>query len=177
MKHEKTSRFSEAIMTERETIRLQGLKAGSDEIEVAQQQIVVPSEPSRAGVSVTTAHLAVTGGGGGLIAYLANTFVESQQWKSLLIVAAPSIGIALTKIWSFLVAEVTMWWKSSKEERKRLELLKKAKQGLAEAKTQLADIEADGQATADHKKLARDRVQAFERAVLALNAAGIVVID
>ena len=139
----------------------------------------MPSEPLRGSVAVTTtAQLAVVmGGGGGLIAYLANTFVESQQWKSLLIVAAPSIGIVLTKIWTFLVAEVTIWWKSSKEERKRLELLKKAKQGLAEAKTQLADIEADGQATADHKKLARDRVQALERAVLALNAAGIVVID
>lgn len=165
-------------MTERETIALQSLKAGaSDEIKITGQQIVVPSETSREKPPITTTQLAVTGGGGGMIAYLANTFVENQQWKSLLLIAAPTIGIILLQIWTFLVAEVVAWWTSHKEETKRLELLKKAKQGLSDAKAQLADIEADGQATADHKKLARDRVQALERAVLELNAAGIVVID
>lgn len=119
----------------------------------------------------------MTGGGGGLIAYLANTFVSDHQWKSLILVAAPTIGIILLQIWTFLVAEASAAWSSHKAEAKRLELLKKAKQGLADAKAQLADIEADSQATADHKKLARNRVQAFERAVLELNAAGIVVFD
>jgi hypothetical protein len=57
-----------------------------------------------------------------------------------------------------------------------MDLPKRAKLGLIDVKAQLADIESDPYATADHKKLARDRVQCFERAVLDLNAAGIVVI-
>lgn len=165
-------------MPERETIELQSLKAeASDEIKITGQQIVVPSETSQEKPPITTAQLAVTGGGGGMVAYFANSFVENQQWKSLIIVAAPTIGIILLQIWTFLVAETVAWWKSRKDEKKRQELLKKAKQGLADAKAQLADIEGDGQATADHKTLARERVQRFERAVLELNAAGIVVID
>ncbi|MBY6242738.1 hypothetical protein [Methylosinus sp. Sm6] len=136
-----------------------------------------PSEASPEKPPVTTAQLAVTGGGGGMIAYLANTFVENPQWKSLLIVAAPSIGVVLLKVWTFLESETATWWKFRKAERTRHDLLRRARQGLADAKSQLADIESDGHATADHKKLARDRVQSFERAVLELNAAGIVVVD
>lgn len=164
-------------MTEHEKIELPGLKATSDEITITGRHIVVPAEVSPEKQPVTTAQLAVTGGGGGMIAYLANSFVENPQWKSLLIVAAPSIGVILLKIWTFLEAETAVRWNSRNAERRRQELLRRARQGLADAKTQLADIEADGHATADHKKLARDRVQSFERAVLDLNAAGIVVID
>lgn len=165
-------------MTEHEKVELSGLKSGaSDDVHVVSKNIVVPSEGSQEKVPVTTAQLAVTGGGGGMVAYLANTFVENQQWKSVILVLAPTIGLALMQIWAFIALEVAALWNSRKEERKRLELLKKAKQGLADAKAQLASIESDSQATPDHKKRARERVQTFERAVLELNAAGIVVID
>jgi hypothetical protein len=163
---------------ERETITVPGFKSDHrDGVDLVDTKIVVPSGEQSSRPFIGTGELAASGGGGGVIAFVANSFIENPHWKGFFIVIAPALGIVLMQIYGFFSDELSAWWRARKDEQKRLELLRKAKDGLTEAKIQLSAIESDLKSTDDHKTKARDRVQAFERAVLELNAAGIVVIE
>src|SRR5262249_1452864 len=137
----------------------------------------VPSGPLEPRPTLGASELAAGGGAGGALLFAINSFVPNPTLKTLLTYLAPTISIVFMGVYSFATDWAADGWKSFEAERTRKKLLRRAKEGLAEAKAQLSAIEADPAATAEHKVTARDRVQKFERAVLDLNAKGIVVID
>jgi hypothetical protein len=134
-------------------------------------------DPKQTRPTLGTSELAAGGGTGGALVFAINTYVVDAKLQTLLIYLVPTISIVAMGLYSFGSALIANNWKSFESERTRRKLLNRAKAGLADAKLQLKAIEADPESTAEHKALARERVQKFERAVLELHAKGIVVID
>jgi hypothetical protein len=128
-------------------------------------------------VSPDPSELAAGGGTGGALVFAINTYIVDAKLQTLLIYLVPTISIIAMGFYSFGSALMADNWKSFEAEGTRRKLLNRAKAGLADAKVQLKTIEADAESTSEHKGLARERVQKFERAVLELHAKGIVVID
>jgi hypothetical protein len=128
-------------------------------------------QPVRAG------ELAAGGGSGGVLVYAVTSYVQEPKLQSLLLYLVPAASVFATGIYSQLLRRWTDWRTDIGAEKKRRQLLHRAQTGLAEAKQQLESIETDQNATPDHKKVARERVQAFERAVLDLHAKGILTIE
>jgi hypothetical protein len=127
--------------------------------------------------SIGTGELAAGGGSGGILVYAINAYIIDPKLQTLLIYLVPAVSVAATGLYGKLIAVIQSRQEDKAAEKKRMSLLKRAQSGLAEAKQQLQSIEDDKNATPDHKKTARERVQAFERAVLDLHAKGIVTIE
>lgn len=127
--------------------------------------------------SIGTGELAAGGGSGGVLVYAITAFIADQKLQALLIYLVPAVSVFLASVYLMATNKLISWWESYEAERNRKKLLQRAQTGLAEAKQQLKTIEDDPHATTQHKKQARERVQAFERAVLELHAKGVVVIE
>lgn len=166
-------------MVESEVVSVSGLKAPSaDGVRILEERlaVTVPHGPTQLDGSRVD-KVVVGGGAGGLILYLANTFVVSPELRNILVYLAPGIGIVLMSIYSFGVSEISKSWKSYQEERARKTFLRRMREAQKDAKEQLASIEADPHSTDDHKKLARERFQLIQRKILELNVRGFVVFD
>lgn len=163
-------------MANDDPIPLNGLKAsGSNGVEILDEKIAVASQQGIAPSG--TSQLTVGGSAGGITAYLANTYLSSTSLRDLFVYLSPTIGIIIMGVYSFSAAQISKWWKAREAERTRVTLLRRAREGLKDAKDQLAAIKSDGASTQDHKTTARERVQLIERKVLDLNVQGIVVLD
>jgi hypothetical protein len=139
--------------------------------------IAVPEDGKRNKQAVGPGEIAAGGGSGGILVFAVNSYVADPKLQTLLIYLVPAASLLATNIYSNLFKKWDEWRSDVSAEKKRKQLLQRAQAGLAEAKQQLATIELDSFATSDHKKTARERVQAFERAVLDLHAKGVIVIE
>jgi hypothetical protein len=133
-------------------------------------------QESRSGV-IKASDLAAGGGAGGALVFAINTYIADPKLQTLLVYLVPTASIIAMGVYSFALELCRGNWEAYEAERTRKNLLRRAKEGLADAKVQLKAIEDDGASTLEHKTVARERVQKFERAVLDLHAKGIVVID
>jgi hypothetical protein len=127
--------------------------------------------------SIGTGELAAGGGSEGILVYAINAYIIDPKLQTLLIYLVPAVSVAATGVYTKLTAAIESRQEDKAAEKKRRLLVQRAQAGLAEAKQQLKSIEDDKNATLEHKKTARERVQAFERAVLDLHAKGIVTIE
>jgi hypothetical protein len=127
--------------------------------------------------NISASDLAAGGGIGGALIFVVNTYVPDPKLQTLLVYLIPTASIVALGMYSFILEQFRHSWESFEAERTRKRLLRRAQEGLLDAKSQLKAIEADNNSTAEHKAIARERVQKFERAVLDLHAKGIVVID
>jgi len=127
--------------------------------------------------SISASDLAAGGGAGGALVFAINTYIADPKLQTLLVYLVPTASIFAMGVYTFSVEQCRSTWEGYVGERTRKKLLKRAKQGLDDAKVQLKAIEDDTASTPEHKLAARIRVQKFEQAVLDLHAKGIVVLD
>lgn len=107
---------------------------------------------------VTANDVAAGGGAGGLLVFAINTWVSDPNYQNVLIYLVPAASILVTGVYGWLIDLVTT-----------SVAYRSAKRSLTQAKTHLAEIEADKFASAQHKKEARESVEQAERAVMLLN--------
>lgn len=107
---------------------------------------------------VTANDIAAGGGAGGLLVFGINTWVTSPDFKNVLLYLVPAASILITGLYGWLIITLT-----------NTVAYHSAKRALTKAKGHLKEIEADELATVQHKKEARDSVEAAERAVMLLN--------
>ncbi len=102
-------------------------------------------------------NLAAGGGAGGLLVYLINTFIADASIRDILMYLVPSASIVIAWCYSFLASTVGGWIS-----------YRLAASALRKTKNHLTLIEGDPNATQQHKKEARERVEEAERALMVL---------
>jgi len=104
------------------------------------------------------AAVAGASGGTGLLA-LVNAIPDNSHWKPLLIFASPTISIAITGIWVFVMKRLDNWLADRSLDAE-----------LRKAETALRAIEADPQSSERVKKDARTKVEALRMLKLTLHS-------
>lgn len=103
---------------------------------------------------------AAGGGVGTIVAAMANSLPETSGWRTMLIVGAPVITVAVSGVWLFLKAAYIDPFVNERKHRAADAAMDKV---LADARANAARVQADPNASPEHKRDVQKMVEELER--------------